>query len=315
MRNRFVAELEKEARVNKKLMLLVGDIGFGVFEDFKSQFPDRYINMGIAEQNMISVASGLAKEGFIPVVYTIIPFLTMRAFEQIRVDVGMHERNVILVGVGGGFSYDILGPTHHALEDIALMRSVPGMRIFTPGSPEQLSKCAPEIFHGLGPTYLRLGKNGEKNLIDQNKLDLDLGAFMHGPESPIIFVSHGPLSFEVNTACLEITRKTGIHIRHISVVKNEPASLELFEYILEHGQEVYFFEENYFPGSLYSEFCRFKSESRESNLLVSGKVVNKEFYSRVANRKDILDDLGLSAEEIEKFFYSRTTNEMGNDHE
>ena len=309
MRNRFVEELEKEANRNEKLILLVGDIGFGVFENFKMQFPDRYINMGIAEQNMISVASGLAKEGFYPVVYTIIPFLTMRAFEQIRVDIGMHSRRVMLVGVGGGFSYDILGPTHHALEDIALMRSVPGMTIFTPGSPDQLSKCAPEIFEGIGPTYLRLGKNGEKNLEVESTFDLELGSFIHGPDSPIIFVSHGPLSFEVDAARQAITTKTGVKVKHISVVRNEPASIELFEYIQKYGREVYFFEENYFPGSLYSEFCRFNSEVKQKDIHVSGKVVDKKFYSRVANRNEILDDIGLSAKAIENFFYSITGNE------
>ena len=120
MRNAFVNQLETFVAKDERVILLVGDIGFGVFENFQKKFPNKFINMGIAEQNMISVASGLAKEGFRPVVYTIIPFLTMRGFEQIRVDLCMHDRNVLLVGVGGGFSYDILGPTHHALEDMQL---------------------------------------------------------------------------------------------------------------------------------------------------------------------------------------------------
>jgi transketolase len=310
MRNRFVIELEERARENEKLILLVGDIGFGVFENFKSQFPDRYINMGIAEQNMISVASGLAKEGYSPVVYTIIPFLTMRAFEQIRVDIGMHGRNVILVGVGGGFSYDILGPTHHALEDVALMRSVPGMNIFTPGSPDQLSKCASEIFQAIGPTYVRLGKNGEKNLKEGSDFDTNLGAFTYGPDSSVIFVSHGPLSFEVETARQAITLKTGLPVRHISVVRNEPVSISLFEHLKKYGEEVYFFEENYYPGSLYSEYCRYYSQVKTSNITVSGVVVEKKFYSRVASRAEILNEIGLSSEKIEVFFYARTATNL-----
>jgi len=306
MRNRFVAELEKRAEENEKLILLVGDIGFGVFENYKSQFPDRYINMGIAEQNMISVASGLAKEGYTPVVYTIIPFLTMRAFEQIRVDIGMHARNVLLVGVGGGFSYDILGPTHHALEDVALMRSVPGMTIFTPGSPDQLSKCASEIFQVDGPTYVRLGKNGEKNMEEGSDFDSNFGAFTHGSDSSIFFVSHGPLSYEVETARKAISIKSDLQVKHISVVRNEPVSASLFEYLKKSGKEVYFFEENYFPGSLYSEYCRYYAQEPTINTLVSGVVVDKKFYSRVASRPEILDEMGLSPEKIEDFFYSRT---------
>ena len=109
-----------------------GDIGFRIFDDFIDLFPNRFINCGIAEQNMISVAAGLSSEGKIPIVYTIIPFLLMRAYEQIRVDVGINNQNVILVGVGGGLAYDKLGSTHHACEDLALARTIPNLNTYFP---------------------------------------------------------------------------------------------------------------------------------------------------------------------------------------
>ena len=166
MRNAFVAKLTELARINEKIVLLVGDIGFGVFENFKKEFPKRYFNLGIAEQNSIGVASGLAKEGFFPVFYTIIPFLLYRPFEQIRNDLCINRRDALLVGVGAGLSYGALGPTHHALEDIGVMSTLPEMRIYTPSSPAMVGKSLElAITKGLGPAYLRLGKNGESNLL------------------------------------------------------------------------------------------------------------------------------------------------------
>ena len=141
MRNAFAEELEEIADKDERIILLAGDIGFRIFDKFIEKFPNRFLNCGIAEQNMISVAAGIASEGKIPVVYTIIPFLIMRAYEQIRVDLGINSQNVILVGVGGGLAYDKLGSTHHACEDIALMRTIPNLEVFTPYDPENVKDC------------------------------------------------------------------------------------------------------------------------------------------------------------------------------
>ena len=135
MRNAFASELVKLADKDSNIILLAGDIGFRIFDEYIDKFPDRFINCGIAEQNMISVAAGLSSEGKIPVVYTIIPFLIMRAYEQIRVDIGINQQNVILVGVGGGLAYDKLGSTHHACEDIALARTIPNLNVCLPYDP------------------------------------------------------------------------------------------------------------------------------------------------------------------------------------
>ena len=125
MRNAFANYLCEIGNKDKELMLLVGDIGFRIFDEFRDKYENQFLNCGIAEQNMIGVAAGLASQGKHPIVYTIIPFLVMRAFEQIRVDIGINNVGVMLVGVGGGLAYDKLGSTHHAYEDITLMRSIP----------------------------------------------------------------------------------------------------------------------------------------------------------------------------------------------
>lgn len=161
MRDAFIAELHALAAEDPALLLLSGDIGFKVFDRFREAYPGRFLNMGIAEANMIGMSAGLAMSDKHPFVYTIIPFLTMRTFEQIRVDVCMHRQPVRIVGVGGGLSYDILGPTHHAIEDVAILRALPFMTVVVPSDPQQ-ARAATRAAHALpGPIYIRLGKNGE----------------------------------------------------------------------------------------------------------------------------------------------------------
>lgn len=165
MRNAFVNSLLTEAEKDNRIFLLVGDIGFGVFEEFKASFPHRYLNVGIAEQGAIGLVSGLSKEGFVPIFYTIIPFLLYRPFEFIRNDLCINERKSLLVGVGSGLSYGALGPTHHALEDVGVARTIQGLNVLSPSSPFQVAGAVNHALHNLpGCTYLRLGKNGEHNL-------------------------------------------------------------------------------------------------------------------------------------------------------
>lgn len=165
MRNAFVNSLLIEAERDSRIFLLVGDIGFGVFEEFKASYPSRYLNVGIAEQGAIGLVSGLAKEGFVPIFYTIIPFLLYRPFEFIRNDLCINQRKSLLVGVGSGLSYGALGPTHHALEDVGVARTIQDLNVLSPSSPFQVAGAVSHALHSLpGCTYLRLGKNGEKNL-------------------------------------------------------------------------------------------------------------------------------------------------------
>lgn len=161
MRSAFVRALCDTARKNDKIMLLTGDLGYRVLEPFAEEFPDRFINMGVAEQNLVTVAAGLAASGMVPVVYSIATFMTMRPFEQLRNDVGLQNANVKVVGTGAGFAYSKAGPTHHALEDIALMRSIPSMRIFIPGDTMQMSQAVHAMLSLEGPVYLRIERDPE----------------------------------------------------------------------------------------------------------------------------------------------------------
>ena len=167
MRNAFNDVLIEKARSDESLVFLVGDIGFKVFDGFREKFPDRFYNVGIAEANMIGTAAGLAMAGMNPVVYTIIPFLVMRTFEQIRVDLCMQNLPVTLVGVGGGLVYDTLGPTHHAIEDLAIMRALPNMQILIPCDPNETKIVFDQWHDKEGPKYIRLGK-GDRVILESS---------------------------------------------------------------------------------------------------------------------------------------------------
>ena len=146
MRDAFFEALTDLARDDERIWALTGDLGIGLFDDFERVAPGRYLNVGIAEQNLVGVAAGLAYAGQVPFAYSIAPFITSRPHDQIRVDVAMAEANVKLVGVGGGLSYGYLGPTHHAIEDLALMRVLPGMTVLAPADPADVQRATRAAF-------------------------------------------------------------------------------------------------------------------------------------------------------------------------
>lgn len=164
MRIAFIKALTRLAKKDKRVMLLTGDLGFSVFEEFVRTFPRQYLNCGVAEQNMVGMAAGFALSGKKVFVYSIIPFATMRPFEQVRNDVCLHDLDVKIVGVGGGYSYGQLGATHHSIEDIAIMKALPNMKVLVPADPMETELTVKAMAHDRGPTYLRLGKSKEENL-------------------------------------------------------------------------------------------------------------------------------------------------------
>ena len=161
MRNAFIESLQVHAREDPRIFLIVGDLGFSVVEKFAEEFPDRFLNAGIAEQNMAGVASGLASAGYHVFVYSIANFPLVRCLEQIRNDICYHNRAVTIVSVGGGLSYGALGYSHHATEDLAITLSLPNLRVFAPGDPLEVKAAIKKIVTQPSPTYLRLGKAGE----------------------------------------------------------------------------------------------------------------------------------------------------------
>ena len=164
MRDAFTRALMREAAKDPKLTLVTGDLGFGVLKPFWETYPDQFVNAGIAEQGMTGLAAGLAMTGRTVLTYSIGNFPTLRCIEQIRNDCAYHSANVKVVCVGGGFVYGSLGMSHHATEDMAILRALPGVTVFTPGDPHEVEAIVPVMLNTPGTCYLRLGRGGEPYL-------------------------------------------------------------------------------------------------------------------------------------------------------
>lgn len=161
MRRAFAETIGKLAAVDSRVVLLTGDLGRGVLDTFAEEFPARFVNAGVAEANMIGVATGMAAAGLLPFVYSIVPFATMRPYEFIRNGPVLHQLPVRIVGVGAGLEYGHLGPTHHSMEDIGALRMFPGLTIVLPADHEQARQAITETWDLPGPVYYRLGNNDE----------------------------------------------------------------------------------------------------------------------------------------------------------
>lgn len=166
MRDAFTRALMREAANDPRLTLVTGDLGFGVLKPFWETYPEQFVNAGIAEQGMTGLAAGLAMTGRTVLTYSIGNFPTLRCIEQIRNDCAYHNANVKVVCVGGGFVYGSLGMSHHATEDMTILRALPGVTVFTPGDPYEVEAIVPVMLRTPGTCYLRLGRGGEPDLHD-----------------------------------------------------------------------------------------------------------------------------------------------------
>ncbi len=167
MRNAFIDELTLLAEEDDKIFLIIGDLGFGVIENFEKRFPNQFLNAGVAEQNMMGMAAGLASAGYKVFVYSIGNFPVFRCLEQIRNDICYEELNVSIVSIGAGLSYGTLGYSHHAIDDIGVMSALPGMTIYSPADPIETRRALRESVSIQTPKYFRLGKSGEPDVFNQ----------------------------------------------------------------------------------------------------------------------------------------------------
>ena len=216
MRDAFISELTLLAREDPSVFLIVGDLGFSVIESFAEEFPDRFLNAGVAEQMMIGAASGLAAAGYNVFVYSIGNFPTRRCLEQIRNDVCYHNRSVTIVAVGAGFSYGALGYTHHAIEDIAVMRALPNMTVYSPADPREARALTRQAAESSRPHYLRLGKNREPNLHDSELQSAVPDALVLREGSDVTVLVTGSIA-GVALEASDLLRAEGISARVVSV--------------------------------------------------------------------------------------------------
>lgn len=221
MRDAFIERLSALAAQNPRICLITGDLGFGVLDDFAKRFPRQFINAGVAEQNMTAIAAGMALEGNVVFTYSIANFPTLRCLEQIRNDVCYHDANVNIVAIGGGFSYGVLGMSHHATEDLAILRALPEMTVLAPGDLWETREATSQIAAMPGPCYLRLDKSaaGETARPDER---FQLGRARRLREgSDVTLMATGGILGEALGAAEDLSRQ-GIECRVLSMHTVKP---------------------------------------------------------------------------------------------
>jgi len=226
MRRAFTNTLVELAEHDPRIMLLTGDLGYLALEPFSERFPDRFFNVGVAEQNMVGLATGLAEAGFIPFVYSIVTFASLRPYEFIRNGPILHRLPVRIVGVGGGFEYGPQGASHHGLEDVGVMRVQPGIAVIAPADPEQLA-CALRVTWNLaGPVYYRLGKDDTLTVPGLR------GAFGLGRAQTIrdgrdlVMITMGSVATEAVAAAEALEEHAGIQCAVLVVASVQPSPVE-----------------------------------------------------------------------------------------
>jgi len=195
VRNAFARAVTELAQSRDDVVLLAGDIGNRLFDQFKENYPDRFFNCGVAEAGMTGIAAGLAATGLLPITYTITPFNTVRCLEQIRLDICYPNYPAIIVGTGAGLSYASLGATHHSVEDIALMRMLPNMHIVCPGDPLEVELALKAAADLKRPVYLRLGKKGEPTIHQEDpSFEIGKGIVLRNGKKVALLSAHASQS-------------------------------------------------------------------------------------------------------------------------
>ena len=284
------------ARNDERIFLITPDIGYSVLEVFRDEFPERYLNVGVAEQNSVSIAAGMALSGLIPYVYTINPFVCMRPFEQIRLDVAYMNTNVRLVGVGGGFSYGAAGATHHTLEDIAIMRVLPNMTVICPGDPWEVDKAVIESVNYKGPIFLRLGKQGEP-LINDTEAEYKIGKAIRIKEGEDITLISTGNTLEIADTVTEKLKNKNIKASLISMHTVKPLDENAVMEILKKGKPVFTLEEHSLIGGLGSAVADIIAQS-DFNPVFRKFGTEDKFSHYVGGHDYIREKFGLTSEKI-----------------
>ena len=263
MRTTFINTLIELAKKDERIFLITPDMGYSVLEKYRDEFPDRFLNSGITEQNSISIAAGLAVSGKIVYVYDIIQFVTMRCFEQVRLDLAYNQTNVKLVGIGAGLTYGSLGTSHHAIEDIAIMRAIPNMSVLCPGDPIETRELTCRSYETFGPMYIRLGKNGEPR-IHPDGTRIEIGKAIDvtdGKDFALITTSN---TLEIGKRWVDEWKDENIDVNLISMPSIKPFDDERIHELLSKDLPIITFEEHNIIGGLGSSVAEIIAESGKS---------------------------------------------------
>jgi len=296
MRKVFFKNLQELAEKDKNIFLLVADLGAKFFGDFQKIDPKRFINAGVAEANMVDVAAGLAMSGKNVYCYSIIPFLVMRGLEQIRVDICYNNLNVKLLGAGGGFAYGAEGITHHAIEDIAIMRSLPNMTIVCPGDAKEAELLAKESVGYKGPLYIRFGRDFDP-LVHKREIDFKIGKGIYiNKGTEVCLIVTGTMLHTVNKA-LDLLKNSNLDPTLISMHTVKPLDEEMIIDCAKNYKAIFTVEDHNILGGLGSAVAEVLAENNYQGKFK--RIGVKDKYCSLVGKTDfLLKSQGLDKEGI-----------------
>ncbi|OGI16905.1 MAG: 1-deoxy-D-xylulose-5-phosphate synthase [Candidatus Melainabacteria bacterium RIFOXYA12_FULL_32_12] len=296
MRDAFTRNLKELFHKDENMFFITSDTGYKVLDEFQETFPDRYLNIGISEANMIGVAAGLALSGKKVFTYAIAPFITLRCFEQIRVNLCFQNLPVFLVGIGGGLTYGAGGATHHTIEDIAVLNSLPNMTIICPGDPVEVELAMQKMSEVQGPVYLRLGKSGEKVIHQQSpKFEIGKGIkVLQGNDVAIITTGN---MLETGYTVCEMLTHQGLNPGLISMHTVKPIDKNLIEETAKQYKLIVTIEEHNVIGGLGSSVSDVITE-RDLNVRFKKFGIPDRYVDVVGSQEFLRAQFGLKPEQI-----------------
>lgn len=294
MRNFFAARLYEKIRKNRKIILLSADIGNRLFDKIKKDFPNNFLNCGIAEPNMITFATGLSKNGFIPVCYTITNFLIYKSIEQIRNDSIYNNNKIVLVGTGSGMSYNHLGPTHHSLEDIGLLNNLPRIKILSPADNNDLKMHLEHSLkkHNKLTSYIRLGKKNEP-IILKPKPTINKINYVEKNSSKIAVIFAGPI-YEIIKNVQKKLKEINININVINLHQIKPFSRNMLNE-LKKFKIIYTLEEHFPNTGIFSILSTHLCNQPIKIISINNK---NDFISELGNREYVQNKFGISSKKL-----------------
>lgn len=297
MRDTFVKTLVELAKGNKNIELITGDLGFGVLKPYWEQVPDQFTNAGIAEQNMTTVAAGMALEGKTVFTYSIGNFPTLRCLEQIRNDCAYHNANVKVVCIGGGFVYGSLGMSHQATEDLAILRALPDVVVMAPGDLVEAEACTKALAAYQGTAYLRLGRGGEKRIHEKIE-NFQIGKAIKVKDGKKIAIfSTGAIFEEVQGAC-DLLVQAGYEPAVYTFPTVKPIDKEVIEQCSRDFELVVAVEEHNIVGGFGGAVAEVMAEMRQKQAHLLRIGLNDMYAVRVGNQKYLREQYGMSANQI-----------------
>jgi len=290
MRNVFFSQLHEQMKGDERIFLLCADMGLGLVDTFQADFPSRFLNTGICEQNMIGVAAGLCNLGFRPFCYTISNFLIHRCFEQIRNDICLHKHPITLVGTSTGFDNGMLGATHQVLDDIGCLKALPNMNIYSPSSASFIPALFRELLDAGQPAYVRIGKGGAK----AEPFPQGQNGLVHdNQQSDTVLVSHGTTL----SNCLK-ARDLADNCSVFCFNKVKPLNPEDTAFLFGRFKRIVVVEDHFVSSGLYDSLCRSAVEQKAAGLELIPLGPPEAYEMAVGDAEYFAQRHGFAAEQI-----------------